>query len=110
MLFLILPIYKSSKRQRKNIYITKIPWRYYIIFGSRARGDYYSDSDYDLEIISNDFKNKSFVQRQNLVRNLVREVLPNSPIETICYTPEEYKKGLKGFLPEKIEKEGISTK
>ncbi|MFB6246644.1 MAG: nucleotidyltransferase domain-containing protein [Candidatus Pacearchaeota archaeon] len=79
------------------------------LFGSRARGDYTEGSDYDLAIISPDFEDISFGERQKIVKPAIREILPDSPIEAICYTPEEYKKGKKAFLPYMIEKEGISA-
>jgi predicted nucleotidyltransferase len=44
---------------------------------------YHSDSDYDIAVISPDFQDIYFLQRQMLVRPLVREVLGDVPLEEV---------------------------
>lgn len=77
-----------------------------VLFGSRARGTGRSDSDVDIAIVSPDFEGMSFVERQSLVRPLVREALGVVPLDAVCYTPEEFEEGKEGFLPAIIEREG----
>lgn len=67
-----------------------------ILFGSRARGDYLKDSDYDVILVSRDFAGIPFTDRVSLMyKYWARE----EPIEPLCYTPEE--------LNEKASKIGI---
>ena len=49
----------------------------------------------------------SFIERQKLVRPLIRKVLGVVPLDAVCYTEEEYEKGKSAFLPSIIEKEGV---
>jgi len=44
--------------QVKNIIVSEIKPDKIILFGSRARGDYYEDSDYDILILKSHFKNR----------------------------------------------------
>lgn len=77
------------------------------LFGSRARGSFDEDSDYDIAVISPDFENMKFRTRQEIVRPLVRKALGSVPIDVACYTPTEFEEGKRGFLPGVIEEEGI---
>lgn len=77
------------------------------LFGSRARGVFHIDSDYDFAVISSDFSRLSFMERQQLVRPLIRKVIGDEALDVACYTPEEFERGKIGFLPGIIEEEGI---
>ncbi|MDD9954335.1 MAG: nucleotidyltransferase domain-containing protein [Candidatus Woesearchaeota archaeon] len=77
------------------------------LFGSRARGDAHEDSDYDFAIISESFNGMRFIERQLLIRPLIRNAIGYVPFDVVCYTPEEYEKGKNAFLPSIIEEEGI---
>ncbi|MDO8660644.1 MAG: nucleotidyltransferase domain-containing protein [Candidatus Woesearchaeota archaeon] len=79
------------------------------LFGSRARGTFHASSDFDIAIVSSSFEHLTFLKRQLLVRPLLRKVLKNAFLDVICYTPEEFNAGKKGFLPELIEREGIEA-
>lgn len=79
------------------------------LFGSRARGVFHVDSDYDFAVISGDFGRLSFVERQELVRPLIRKVIGDEALDVACYTPEEFERGRIGFLPGIIEEEGIAV-
>ena len=85
----------------------KIKVNRFYLFGSRARGDFTKDSDYDFAIISQDFKKMSFDERQALTRTAVRKVLGVVSLDIACYTPQEYQAGKKSFLPSIIEREGV---
>jgi len=60
-----------------------------MLFGSRARGDYLEDSDFDLLIVSPDFKGK-IVERVSGLYDYW-DYYPLE-IEPLCYTPEEFEK------------------
>ncbi|MFV2040784.1 MAG: nucleotidyltransferase domain-containing protein [Candidatus Hydrothermarchaeales archaeon] len=81
----------AGKKDKIDRFIKKIKKRFnpqkILLFGSRARGDNLKDSDYDILIISNEFKNLNFRERIIEVYKLVEEPLN---VEVICITPEEF--------------------
>lgn len=72
------------KRAKKKFNIQKA-----IFFGSRARGDYLKDSDYDIILVSPDFENIFFTQR--IAQMYIFWKHYPLEIEPICYTPKEFK-------------------
>ena len=101
----------TNERMKKDLrkFLNKLK-KYYnikraIIFGSRARGDYFLDSDVDLILISEDFKNFSFTDR---IGNIIELWDSGVDLEVICYTPEEFEKKKKqiGIVKTAVE-EGI---
>lgn len=70
----------------ENIKVLKI-----ILFGSYASGNYRSDSDIDLVIISDDFKDKDYWQRIDILSSAVYKVF--KPIEAIAMTQQEWQSG-----------------
>jgi len=97
----IAPILNDFYRKIKNmIKIEKI-----ILFGSRANGTSKLDSDVDIIIVSNNFKNeKSFKRSPKLYHEW------NYPydVDIICLTPKELKEKTKqiGIIRQAV-KEGI---
>ena len=77
-----------------------------IFFGSRATGEYLTDSDYDIILVSDDFRDIFFSKRTALMYDFW-QYWPIE-IEPLCYTPEEFeaKKNQIGIVSEAI-KEGI---
>lgn len=71
-----------ARRVRAAFKVDKI-----IFFGSRVRGDYLIDSDYDFIIVSDDFKGLPFTSRMTLIYEFWDSSLP---IEPLCYTKEEF--------------------
>jgi len=90
-------------KTRKHFNIKKA-----ILFGSRARGDYFLDSDVDLILVSDDFKDFRFTDR---IGNVIEFWEPSIDLEVICYTPEEFdkKKNQIGIIKTAVE-EGIEIK
>jgi len=80
----ILDFKKALKSE--NIKAEKI-----ILFGSYASGNYRSDSDIDLVIISDDFKDKDYWQRIDILSSAVYKVF--KPIEAIAMTQQEWQSG-----------------
>lgn len=75
-----------------------------ILFGSRARGESLIESDIDLIIVSEKFKNIKWPIRLGKVAELWEGTIA---IEPLCYTPEEFEKKKKqiGIVQQAI-KEG----
>lgn len=94
---------KYLKKVGKNFKIQKS-----ILFGSRARGDYFLNSDVDLILVSDDFKNLKFRERMS---ELLEHWDGKVDLEVIGYTPEEFEKKKKqiGIVRQAI-KEGIEIK
>lgn len=59
-----------------------------ILFGSRARGDHFKDSDYDIILVSDDFKKIFFTKRISNMYIFWKHYPLD--IEPLCYTPEEF--------------------
>src|SRR3989344_1439521 len=77
-----------------------------IIFsGSRARGSYNKESDFDIIVISDKFNNISWYKRPLEIYLSWEE---DYPLEVLCYTPKEFEKKKKqiGIVQEAV-KEGI---
>jgi len=60
-----------------------------ILFGSRARGDFLEDSDYDILIVADYFSKMLYPQR---VTEALEELKDPLDVELICLTPEEFSK------------------
>ena|SRR3989344_9624283 len=89
------------KKARKKYNITKA-----IFFGSRARGDYLKDSDYDIILVSPDFEGIFFTQRISRMYEFWKHY--PAEIEPICYTPKEFEKKKKQIgMVKKANEEGI---
>jgi len=75
------------------------------LFGSRARGDNFLESDFDFVIVSEDFKNIPFIFRASKIYDYWNQ---KQDIEPLCYTPEEFEKKKKqiGIVRQAV-KEGI---
>lgn len=56
------------------------------LFGSRARGDWLEESDWDIMVISPEFADISFPDRATM---LLRRV-PLRKVELLCYAEEEF--------------------
>jgi len=63
-----------------------------ILFGSRARGDEKVYSDYDIIMISKDFKNLKWHKR---IEEIVKFWESDKDIDVLPYTPEEFEEKLK---------------
>lgn len=79
------------------------------VFGSRARGDFYPDSDVDLAIVSPVFEGKDELERYDLIREDLREIFGATPVDVVLYAPEEFEQGTEALLPSVIEEEGIQV-
>ena len=95
---------KSVKEYKQKIK-KEFPDSKIILFGSRARGDNLEESDYDIIIISKEFKNIKTPKRLEKVYKHWNNKL-NADI--IPYTPEEYENWSQYLtIARKAKKEGI---
>jgi len=62
-----------------------------ILFGSYATGRYREDSDIDVVVISQDFNDKGYWERIDILSSAIYQVF--QPIEAVAMTPEEWEKG-----------------
>ncbi|MDZ4277892.1 MAG: nucleotidyltransferase domain-containing protein [Dehalococcoidia bacterium] len=60
-----------------------------ILFGSRARGDWLKESDYDFVVVSPQFEGIPFVSRAVPLYEHWHEW---PAVELLCYTPEEFER------------------
>jgi len=60
-----------------------------ILFGSRARGDHFTTSDFDFVLVSEDFSGVPFVRRSSSLYALWTS---RCDVEVLCYTPGEWRK------------------
>jgi len=79
-----------------------------LLFGSRARGDFLKESDYDVILVSDDFEGVFFTDR---IAKMY-EFWNNYPIdiEPLCYTKKEFEKKKReiGIVSQAV-KEGIEV-
>jgi len=61
-----------------------------ILFGSRTRGDYLKNSDYDLIIVSGDFEGVPFPNRPALI--LHQEIAHEEKVQLFRYTAGEFER------------------
>lgn len=58
-----------------------------VVFGSRTAGTARADSDIDLIVVSERFREISVPDRPG---HFLNTIWPDIPIDAICYTPEEF--------------------
>jgi uncharacterized protein len=78
--------FMKERLQQTGVNVQKI-----IVFGSQANGKYKADSDIDIIVISNDFKNKDIFKRARLTKEAeimtIRKFM--IPLDIVTMTPEE---------------------
>ncbi len=94
----------EDRRKIVQIIREEFPDATITLFGSRARGDHYQHSDYDIAIISENIEDKDKAYR-NVSKPLHEAV--QASFDLVFYTPDEYSRGKDGFLPELIERERV---
>lgn len=82
---------KFKRKLEKNIRVEKL-----VLFGSRAKGTFSRYSDFDLLIVSNNFKGVPWYKRP---AKLYLRWNEDYPLELLCYTPKE--------VMERVGKSGV---
>ncbi len=85
---LIKELHSFKSRINKDFDIKKI-----ILFGSMATGKARKDSDVDLIIVSNKFKNINSIKRASMMYNYWTLRMP---VDFLCYTEKEFEERKKG--------------
>jgi len=100
--------YIKKLKELKRIISKDIDVNKFIFFGSRAKGDYKKYSDFDIIIVSKNFKGINKLDRPY---GLYIKWNLNYPVDFLCYTPEEFNKLKKQvtIVREAVEK-GIEIK
>ena len=78
-------------RFRRGIEARGIRPQKIILYGSYADGTHREGSDIDVVIISNDFAEKSYWERIDILAEAIYEIF--APIEAVAMTPEEWERG-----------------
>jgi len=81
----VIEILKQFKviLEKKGIKINKL-----ILYGSYATGRYREGSDIDVAIISDDFEDKDYWERIDILSEAIYEIF--QPIEAVAFTPTEW--------------------
>ena len=98
-----LKIIKDYFKKLKKINVERI-----VFFGSRARGNFHKDSDFDLIIVSKKFENLRQDRRVLLSYKLWKN---DFALELLCYTPKEFEERKNGLnIVSEALKTGIEIK
>ncbi len=82
----ILSRFKQTLETANGIRVDKL-----ILYGSQAAGTAREDSDIDVVVISDDFSDKSYWQRINIISDAICTVF--EPIEAVAMTLKEWESG-----------------
>jgi predicted nucleotidyltransferase len=77
--------------EARNIVVDKI-----VLFGSYAFGNQREGSDIDVAVISDDFRNKGYWDRIDILSYAIYEVF--EPIEAIALTTDEWERGDRAII------------
>ena len=77
-------VYEFARKLREEAGAEKV-----ILFGSRARGDWLHESDYDFVIVAERFRGVHFSRRPV---DLYQYWKGRPGVELLCYTPEEFER------------------
>ena len=98
-----LKIIKNYFKKLKKINVERV-----VFFGSRAKGNFHKDSDFDLIVVSKRFENLKQSNRVLLGYKLWKN---DFALELLCHTPEEFKERKNGLnIVSKALKIGIEIK
>jgi len=98
-----LDLIKKFKKKLEKLWVDRV-----IFFGSRTRGTFNSESDFDIIVISKNFEGVKWHKRSLKIYLAWKG---DKPLEVLCYTPEEFEEEKKqiGIVQEAV-KEGIEIK
>ena len=83
----------------KKMHVEKV-----FLFGSRAKGTFHAESDFDLLVVSKDFEGVPWHLR---AKDMYVAWTADYPVEFLCLTPEEFeRKKTTGFYAE-VAKNGV---
>jgi len=82
-----------------------------ILYGSQASGKSTENSDIDIAIISDDFKNMNILERLEAIGLALAKAKIMEPIEPLGYTEEEFSSKGKGtFIGDEVKAKGVEVR
>ena len=84
---------------------TILPIKKVILFGSRARGDFTEDSDWDFAIILDDKWNQSRIKSGNIAKRTIRTNNPHIKVDIIAMFDKDF--AVNYQIYNEIKKEGV---
>jgi len=80
----------EQQLKKSGLHISKL-----ILFGSQATGHATVDSDIDIVVLSEDFRNKDIFERAQLIKDAEIQTIKKFmvPFDIITMTPEEFESG-----------------
>lgn len=84
-------VLKILKRLRQLLRKKGIVVEQLILFGSWAKGTQQEGSDIDVVVISDDFKDKDYWTRIDILSDVIYQIF--APIQAIAMTPQEWEAG-----------------
>jgi len=80
----------EKQLEQNGLHVSKV-----ILFGSQARGEATEDSDVDIVVLSDDFRNKDIFERARLTMDTGVLTIKKFmiPFDIITMTPEEFESG-----------------
>ncbi|KPK83585.1 MAG: nucleotidyltransferase [Phycisphaerae bacterium SM23_33] len=84
-------VLKIARRFQQALLARGVKASKIILYGSYAKGEHHEGSDIDLVVISNDFADKDYWHRIDVLSDAIYELW--EPIEAVAMTPEEWERG-----------------
>jgi len=80
----------EQQLKKSGLHISKL-----ILFGSQATGHSTADSDIDIVVLSDDFRDKDIFERAQLIKDAEMQTIKKFmvPFDIITMTPEEFESG-----------------
>ena len=80
----------EQQLKKSGLHISKL-----ILFGSQATGHATADSDIDIVVLSDDFRDKDIFERAQLIKDAEMQTIKKFmvPFDIITMTPEEFESG-----------------
>jgi len=101
-------IYTIINEYKQKLYSLGIRVKKIILYGSYAKGEAREDSDIDLVVVSNDFKNMDLWERLCLLGHA--RIGIKKPMEILGLTEEEFTAESKGtFIADEVKSNGIEV-
>lgn len=103
-------IIEIIKEYRNNLEKAGIKVKEIILFGSYASGNYKEESDIDLVVISDDFKEMDLLDRLGILGLAKKGIRNRKPMEILGYSEEEYNAKESGsFIYDEVKTKGIKV-
>lgn len=86
----VAPLVTNSLKRFARLLVERIGAEHVLLFGSYARGEARADSDVDVIIVSNRFRDIPLMSRAIGLRPIWYEAGGDTSMDLFCLTPEEF--------------------